>query len=236
MSGLRWFVLIAVVAGCRAEAGSRCEAGEARCVDAQRALVCENGRFIETPCRGAKGCQALEAGTSCDIGANRDGDRCSRDEQGAAACVDSTHIVVCRDGRYVRAACLGPGGCAVEHDRAVCDQSRAQPGDACEKEGKKACSSDGKTLLACSGGRFSPLYPCRGEKGCTAASGRLDCDVTLAIEGDGCDTRMTGHIACAADRRSTLICRDGRFVRDAPCRPGTHCEVDGTTTRCVPKR
>jgi hypothetical protein len=228
--------VLLLAASCRPGVGSRCELGEQRCLDGGRALVCEAGQFIEVPCRGKDGCKTLPAGTLCDVSANQEGDRCSRDEQGAAACADEDHLVVCRQGRFTRTPCRGPLGCELGGGRALCDSSVAEGGESCEQDGKKACSVDGKLLLACNGGRFSPLYPCRGARGCVASAGKLDCDLTLAIEGEGCDARATGHVACAADRKSTLICKSGRFVRDAPCKAGTHCDVAGTSTECVATR
>jgi hypothetical protein len=226
--------LLASVATCKPEAGSRCEAGEERCLDSARALVCESERFVEVPCRGTEGCRTTAAGTACDVSGNQAGDPCSRDGHGSAACADPKQLVTCRNGRFERVRCGGPRGCSVEGGRALCDTSIATADEPCDTDGKKACASDGQTVLACQAGRFSPLYACRGARGCTATSGRLDCDMTLAILGEACDPRMTGHVACAADRTGTLVCREGRFFADAPCKSGTLCRIDGTSTRCAP--
>jgi hypothetical protein len=64
------------------------------------------------------------------------------------------------------------------------------------------------------------------------SAGKLDCDVSVALEGDACDARLEGHVACGMDRKGTLICKAGRFVPDAACKIGTSCSVSGTETRC----
>ncbi|HEX5101808.1 MAG TPA: hypothetical protein VFV94_20000, partial [Polyangiaceae bacterium] len=53
------------VTGCKPSAGSRCDKGDSRCVDATHALVCQDGRYIETPCLGRKGCRLEVDRTAC---------------------------------------------------------------------------------------------------------------------------------------------------------------------------
>ena len=123
VAGLSGFV------ACKPGVGSSCDKGEARCVDPARALTCEAGRFIETPCRGKDGCRLLPEGTACDIRGNKEGDGCSKDEEGAAVCSDPATLVSCRAGAIVRSACRGKGGCTEEIGRAQCDASIAEAGE-----------------------------------------------------------------------------------------------------------
>lgn len=219
--------------GCRAGVGASCEKGEARCLDGARALACEAGKFIEVPCRGAKGCAAGENSIACDINGSRAGDRCSRDEEGTAVCAGPQTIVACHGGQFVASPCRGPKGCTLLADHAMCDASIGVPGEACREDGKKACAVDGSVVLECKGRQLSPLYLCRGAKGCALSEGKLDCDMSIAGEGDACDKRLEGHVACSPDRVATVICKGGRFVADEKCKKGTTCTVDANQTHCT---
>lgn len=228
--------LLLISVACRPAAGGRCEKGEARCLDSSRALACEHEAFIEVPCRGPKGCVATENAVSCDIARSREGDRCSLDEEGSASCTDDANMVACHGGHFVQTPCRGAKGCVVEGERAVCDTTLAILGDTCRDEGKKACATDKTAVLACKSLRMASLYPCRGSRGCTLANGKLDCDMSVASEGDACDLRQEGHVACTLDASSTLVCKAGTFVADAKCKPKTRCEANEHETRCVPEK
>ena len=93
-----------VLAGCKPGVGSRCDKGEARCVDTTRALVCQDGRYIETPCRGEAGCRLEVDRTACDIHRDRPGDACSTDEEGAGVCINDKSLLACHKGKYVSVA------------------------------------------------------------------------------------------------------------------------------------
>lgn len=222
-----------LLAGCRPGVGGRCEKGEARCLDASRALACERGVFIEVPCRGPKGCQASDSAVSCDINRSREGDRCSLDEEGSASCADREKLVACHGGHFVESPCRGPKGCVVEGERALCDTTLALLGEPCRDEGKKACATDKSAVLACKSTRMASLYNCRGSRGCSLNAGKLDCDMSAASEGDACDSRQEGHIACSLDAASTLACRAGRFVHDETCKGKARCTSVGNETRCT---
>lgn len=221
-----------LLAHCKPSVGSSCEKGESRCVDGQRALVCQNEEYIETLCRGKNGCRLEPAGTACDIHGNQDGDTCSTDDEGAAACVDPKTLVACRKGSYVRVACRGPGGCAEEGGHARCDTSVAEAGEPCAEDGKKACSSDGQRVLACIEGKMAPKYECRGEKGCVSQGSKLDCDLSIAALGDACDAKLEGHFACDADKKNIVRCTGGKFIADEACKRGAVCQSGGGSTKC----
>ncbi len=224
-----WLLLFGVL-GCRPRVGGTCEKGDARCLDPSRQLVCESGLYIEVPCRN--GCSSTEAGVSCDIAKNQAGDRCSRDEEGAAVCVDAAQLLSCRDGSFQLSHCRGQTGCRMDAGRAACDATRAETGDACREGGKKACSVDGSTVLQCVGQVMTEGLRCRGPKGCAASGNRLDCDTSAAEVGDACDPRLEGHVTCSGDQLNTLVCRAGKFVLDAACPRGKSCTVNGKETSC----
>jgi hypothetical protein len=219
--------------GCKPRAGSSCEKGEARCLDGQRALVCQEGKFIESPCRGKLGCRLEAERTACDIHGNRAGDPCSTDEEGAAVCSDASTLLSCHAGAYVASSCRGKKGCAEEGGRTLCDATVAESGEPCSAEGKKACSVDGKRVLACTSGKMEGAYECRGARGCSVVMGKLDCDVSIAKLGDACDKASEGTFACTEDMKAITRCSGGRFVADETCKHGTKCQADAGSTRCA---
>jgi len=229
------FALLVLVAftGCKPGVGSRCDKGEARCIDQASALLCENGRFIETPCRGKDGCRLQVDRTACDVHGDRPGDACSTDDEGSAVCTSEKAMLSCRRGRYVAVRCRGSRGCTEEGGRAECDETVAESGEACGHDGKKACASDGKRVLVCTSGQTETKYQCRGERGCTVNQGKIDCDVSVARNGDACDTLFEGTFACTEDAKAIVKCLEGKFVPDETCKTGTRCLAEPGTTRCA---
>lgn len=232
MKGFRLALLWLSMVGCKPGPGSTCQSHEAHCLDAKRALVCDEGRLVETPCRGKAGCSTAQERVACDISANLPGDACSQAEQGVAVCLPDGAMLSCHGRKYERVACRGPRGCEMLGEQASCDQSVAEPREVCNKEGAKACSTDGSQVLVCTGGRLAPLYFCRGEAGCRAVAGKLSCDQTLARLGDACDKTLGGSTACAADKKSLLVCQAERFALSERCKAGKSCKVDGQSTQC----
>lgn len=219
--------------GCKPHAGSSCDKGEQRCIDPGRALVCESGHFIETPCRGKRGCSVELETTSCDVHGDTPGDACSTDDEGSAACVDPKTLLACHGGRYVGVPCRGERGCVEAGGRAECDESVAESAEACAHDGKKACSADGKRVLVCDAGRMQTRYQCRGEQGCRVTGGKIDCDVSIARGGDACDERFEGTFACTEDQLAIVRCSGGKFVPDESCKRGQRCVTEPGSTRCA---
>lgn len=224
--------VFAVGFGCEPGVGSSCDPEEARCLNGSTQLVCQDGEYIATPCRGPGGCAVLPTvGVACDITKNKAGDICATHEEGAASCTTEHQMVVCRGGKYAFEPCRGPAGCENSRRRANCDKTLASVGDPCKDEGGKACSAQGEDLLACKGGTMQPLYHCRGAAGCEAA-GKLNCDLSLAEVGDPCDPQMEGAAACTPDKREIVTCKAGSFIKDQACGPKMVCEP-GSSTQCV---
>ncbi len=217
---------------CKPAEGGPCRVDEARCLDAQRELVCEDGKFVVTPCKGKGGCSTAHERTACDISGNSPGDACSKTEEGAAVCLGSDAMLACRGRKFERVPCRGKRGCVMAGEQARCDQSIAEPPESCKTPGAKACSADGREVLSCVEGHMTPLYVCRGEGRCSSTSGKLACDQTVARLGDGCDAGLSGHVACSEDKKTLLVCREQRFVASEKCKRGTRCSVVGQTTKC----
>lgn len=213
--------------------GSSCEKGEARCLDGQRSLVCQAGKFIETPCRGKKGCRLEAERTACDVSGNQAGDACSTEEEGVGVCSDPNTLLSCRNGSYVATPCRGKRGCTEEAGRSLCDATVAEGGEPCATDSKKACSTDGKRVLACNAGKMEARYECRGARGCSVVTGKIDCDLSVAKVGDACDSTSEGSYACTEDMKSITRCAGGRFVADDTCKKGTKCLAEPGSTRCA---
>ena len=69
--------LVAFLA-CKPGPGSSCDPREARCLDAKRAIICDDGKFLETPCKGKAGCSTIQESTTCDFSGNQPGDACAK--------------------------------------------------------------------------------------------------------------------------------------------------------------
>jgi hypothetical protein len=229
---LRAIALLSL-ANCKPSAGSSCEKGEARCLDAKRELICQAGSFIESPCKGPGGCRLTEKGTSCDFSGNQAGDPCSADEEGAASCSNKAGMLACHGGRYALVPCRGARGCVNAEGRALCDTSIAEPGDACQGDNLKACSADGSQVLICKQHTMQRFYQCRGASGCASSGGKLTCDTSVAKLGDACDKKLEGQaFSCTPDGREILVCKGGAFVLDETCKVGQKCRSVGSSTKC----
>lgn len=227
-------MLLGLVAfsSCKPGPGSSCDPLEARCLDAKRAIVCDNGKFVETPCRGKTGCFTVQESTTCDFSANQPGDVCSKSNEGVAVCAGEDAMLACHGRKFERVPCRGPRGCEMVAGQPNCDQSVAEVGEACKKQNAKACSVDKTQVLSCSDGHMKAHYACRGEGQCSSAGGKLACDQTVAKLGDTCDKALSGHIACSEDKKSLITCQNERFVPSEKCKPGTLCTVAGQSTKC----
>jgi len=140
---------------------------------------------------------------------------------------------VCKEGRFTAwRACRCPDACKVECGRHVkCDTTLGEPGDPCAQQGTYACSVDHVTMLTCDGSAFVAATSCRGPAGChiERESRKVQCDDAVAREGDPCD--QPKRIACAADKKSELVCDSGKYVRKRDCKR-SDCRLEGSELYC----
>jgi hypothetical protein len=227
------FAALGIATACHRKpvAGEKCPlAGQLVCAAADRALVCDSNTWGSVPCRGPRGCARPEtagAAEQCDDTLGVEGEPCPNSPPLDYACTaDRAEALVCRDGRFALwRRCRGPRGCevgssvgagealppdaghGVADGRSVrCDTSAGAPGDPCERRGSYACTTDGKTMLVCTGTSLAAASSCRGPSGCRidAATSKVDCDDTVAEIGDPCDEPR--RITCAADHKAELVC------------------------------
>ena len=226
-------LLTAALACSKPGKGDHCEHGEAACLDSKNELQCDNGAFVEAPCKGPRGCAVVNELQSCDISGNAQGDPCSSEDEGVSQCVtDKKARVVCRGRRYAIEGCRGAKGC-VEHDGIVdCDQSAAAPSAACDKQGAQRCAEDKKTLLVCSGNAFVPGMICRGPAGCSP-SADPQCDRGLQSEGDPCVNE--GDAECGGeDKRALLSCQGKKWVVKEACKTACVSTKEAVACRPIP--
>jgi len=175
----RLIAALVLAAGCRREPapGDPCESRDRRCRDRTTELACEGGKLIEVPCKGPKGCVEEPMKLRCDVTGNATGDPCPTDAEGSGACLQAGKAwVVCRGGRYAVEPCRGVRGCREQGGKLACDQTVAEPGDACARQ-TGACSPDGLSALVCEDARFVFQARCTGEGGCSVHADEITCDL-----------------------------------------------------------
>ncbi|MEP7050329.1 MAG: hypothetical protein ABJB12_08260 [Pseudomonadota bacterium] len=226
--------LLLCASSCKPGVGSSCDSGAARCVDRATELACQGGRYIQTPCHGAKGCEVIARGINCDFSGNKAGDPCSTEDEGAAACANNSSMLACHGGQYILIPCRGAAGCVNGAGRALCDTSIAQQGDVCRDQDSKACADDRSQVLVCKQHTMQRYYLCRGPGGCVSNGGKLSCDTSVAKEGDACDKKLEGQaFACSTDVNAILVCKGGAFAREETCKSGQKCTSFTSGTRCA---
>jgi hypothetical protein len=160
-----------------ARMGDACVGGEACAVDAVELLRCDGGRFVSAGrCGGPAGCVVERGAIACDTSRGEAGDPC-RDRDEVTCARDAKSALACTAGRLTtRTTCRGPRGCAIDDARKLrCDDSIAEPDDACDLDGQAACSSDGTAELRCVAGKFARVRVCRRPP-CKATASEILCD------------------------------------------------------------
>jgi hypothetical protein len=148
-----------------------------------------------------------------------------------STCSNKTTALACRGGVFAAVSCAGPLACSKFEDHANCDTSLAVAGDACMGEDDEyACSPDRKHAVVCKSGRFEPYLECRGGGGCSMLGRTPSCDTSVAAKGDPCN--LQGAVACTADQKQMVICRDGRFALYRECRGQYGCFLREATPSC----
>lgn len=198
--------------------GARCaqEAGAACTPDGASLLTCTGGRYARSGvCRGPGGCRQEGGQVLCDVSRAEVGDACATEET-AACTMRGDAWLRCRGGHFeLRSPCRGGEGCHVEGARVRCDQSLAEPGDACTDEDTAACTTDRGAMVRCRNGVQEGPVPCRGRRGCRVEGTQVLCDHSSGRQGEPCAPDESW--ACDVGGARTLVCRAGSF------RPGAAC-------------
>ena len=101
------------------------------------------------------------------------------------------------------------------------------------KAGMGACDQPGApSALVCVNGAYAEL-PCRGPQGCFQdATKKIQCDDSVANDGDPCLTQDNSSDACTVDKKEMVECTDGKFKMKRMCRGPKTCGVAGDTINC----
>ncbi len=231
---------LSLLSACKPKAGGACklEAKEI-CAGDKQALACHEGKWEEIACKGPGGCNSNRGAAErvCDQSVVDETDACSLAKD-VVCSQDKKGMLECKDRHWTfLQSCLGARGCTTEPKRVVCDNSIAKVDDACREAEDSACSGDGKSALACRGGKFVVVSLCKGPKGCAInpdpkkpGSSKVDCDDTVAGLGEPCEKES--HYACAGDERSVVKCVGKKWVQDEKCRTKEKCSIRGEQAGC----
>ncbi len=145
--------------------------------DKKSALLCKDGKWkaIEQ-CLGKDGCGSSMFSIKCDGPTAKVGDDCDFEDKPDYACsADGKAQLICKaNGWALDKNCRGKEGCTTSVLGIKCDASVMEPGEACAKDGSAACSTDGKTILECKGGKFEKVKEC--PKSCSVGFATISCE------------------------------------------------------------
>ncbi|MBX3188830.1 MAG: hypothetical protein KF819_17560 [Labilithrix sp.] len=149
--------------------------------DKKGMLECQKNRwtFVQS-CLGERSCLMEQKKVVCDNSIANLGDAC-REEEDYACSPDKKNALVCRQSKFVVASnCKGKNGCKVTGDKGAgfkveCDDSIANVGDTCDKEGHFACATDERSILKCVGKKFVADEKCRSREKCAVKGDLVGC-------------------------------------------------------------
>jgi len=161
----------------------------------------------------------------------------SCDAKDRPTCLDPQTLLDCRDGTWVAAPCLGPQGCQSTPDDFACDTSFSKVGDTCskDKDTHYACSTDKKDQLRCNRGKWVSIAQCTKDPGCSPTNIINSCPGAVSKEGDDCyvgsDPKKKSY-TCSIDKKSALICREGKWKATEQCLGKDGCDSSLFTVKC----
>jgi hypothetical protein len=148
-------------------------------------LECVKNRWsLSQTCLGERACVLTDKKVTCDNSIANVDDKCPAEDDGLdyACTPDKKAALVCRKGKFALASpCKGPKACRVAGDKTAgfkveCDDSVANVGDPCEKEGHYACAPDERSLVRCKDKRFVQDDKCsKGKEKCGLRDNQVGC-------------------------------------------------------------
>lgn len=217
-------VVVALAVACKKPptVGADCKTkGEIQCLDKKTGAICAGGKWEQLTCEGPTGCMSVAGSGSCTHTKHAVGEYCA--DEGKPECSgDKKAMIKCENNRWKQLEeCKGKLGCVANAMGAKCDLGASTEGAACtaENEGNASCTPDAKGLLLCKGGKMNLAAKCKGMHGCRQKGTQIECDETIGDEGDPCDQQeYDGKYACATDKKTRLVCKGGKFVKDKTCK------------------
>jgi hypothetical protein len=98
----------------------------------------------------------------------------------------------------------------------------------------QALCEDAANVIACQGGVFVEAH-CRGPGGCSKLGTKVSCDDSVAVDGETCIESGVENRACSVDKKTALLCTQGKFKTVEACRGPKGCAVSGDVTTCDSK-
>ncbi len=161
-------------------------------------------------------------------GKAKSGEKCKLEAK--QVCEIKQAALVCQSGKWTPVKCRGPKGCVAVQGEGDCDQAIAEAGEVCVIESDHACTPDQKAVVACRKGKWAREAACGGAKGCQRAAKDVSCDNSIASPDDPC--LVDKDYACAPDRKSSLVCKGGKFEASTLCRGPKGCAVAPGAIQC----
>lgn len=109
-------------------------------------------------------------------------------------------------------------------------------GTGCKKKVGAKCSAGaaycaGTDELFCGADGTLKAMPCHGPKGCKAAGGRVSCDTTNAVAGEGCNYPSDSY-ECTADKKAVVVCEKEHWVTESTCKGVRGCRSSDDGISC----
>ncbi len=95
--------------------------------------------------------------------------------------------------------------------------------------GKEYCSPEG--ALFCGEDGTLKLMPCHGPKGCKATAGKVSCDTSTVVVGEGCNT-PEDYFECTTDKKAVAVCKSEKWVNEATCKGVKGCRSSSDGISC----
>jgi hypothetical protein len=136
--------------------------------------------FVQS-CLGDRGCVMESKKVTCDNSLAEAGDACREEDDYACSAPDKKDALVCRSGKFAVASnCRGKNGCRVTGDKGAgykveCDDSIANIGDTCDKEGHFSCAPDEKQIVKCVNKKFIGDDKCKRQEKCAVKGELVGC-------------------------------------------------------------
>jgi len=150
--------------------------------DKKGMLECTKNRWtFSQSCLGERTCSMEAKRVTCDNSLANIGDTCREEDDYACGLPDKKNAIVCRSGKFVLASnCKGKNGCKVGGDKekgfkVECDDSIANAGDACDKEGHYSCTPDEKQIVRCIAKKYVTDDKCKKNEKCAVKGELVGC-------------------------------------------------------------
>jgi hypothetical protein len=147
-------------------------------------------------------------------------------------CEGKEAALVCLNGTYTQIKCRkGAVGCMEVMGSVSCDIIE-DVGEPCFGDREVGCSSDGKKMMTCTGGKWALKMACKSSLGCVENVEGVRCTSGEAAENDPCEEHQKNQGSCSADKTQLLVCDGKKFFVASTCRGQNKCRALGAKIDC----